>query len=145
METFSAILVLFEGNSPVTGEFPSQRPVTRSFDVSFELRLNNRSGKPSRRRWFKRPSRPLWRHRNVIWIHFSLMRVSIPIYNLPHGTYLTYFLICLYLTTIDRKQALVRQCCKGTGDKARFGNMYVRLWEQTLLQDSNSKFKLMLQ
>ena len=33
METFSALLVLCAGNSPVTGEFPSQRPVTRSFDV----------------------------------------------------------------------------------------------------------------
>ena len=34
METFSALLVLCAGNSPVTGEFPAQRPVTRSFDVS---------------------------------------------------------------------------------------------------------------
>ena len=33
METFSAFLALFAGISPVTGEFPSQRPVTRSFDV----------------------------------------------------------------------------------------------------------------
>ena len=30
IETFSALLALCEGNSPVTGEFPSQRPVTRS-------------------------------------------------------------------------------------------------------------------
>ena len=30
------------GNSPVTGEFPAQRPVTRSFDVFFDLRLNKR-------------------------------------------------------------------------------------------------------
>ena len=29
------------GNSPVTCEFPSQRPVTRSFDLFFDLRLNN--------------------------------------------------------------------------------------------------------
>ena len=34
METFSALLDYCVGNSPVTGEFPSQRPVTRSFDVS---------------------------------------------------------------------------------------------------------------
>ena len=33
------------GNSPVTGEFPSQRPVTRSFDVSSHLRLNKRFSK----------------------------------------------------------------------------------------------------
>ena len=35
--TFSALLALCVGNSPVTGEFPSQRPVTRSFDVFFDL------------------------------------------------------------------------------------------------------------
>ena len=34
MEIFSALLALCAGNSPVTGEFPSQRPVTRSIDVS---------------------------------------------------------------------------------------------------------------
>ena len=34
------VLALCTGNSPVTGEFPSQRPVTRSFDVFFDLRLN---------------------------------------------------------------------------------------------------------
>ena len=33
METFSALLVLCVGNSPVTGEFPAQFPVTESFDV----------------------------------------------------------------------------------------------------------------
>ena len=37
METFPALLALCAGNSPVTGEFPSQRPVTRSFDVSLIL------------------------------------------------------------------------------------------------------------
>ena len=35
METFSALLAICEGNSPVTGEFPAQRPVTRSFDIFF--------------------------------------------------------------------------------------------------------------
>ena len=42
METFSALLALCAGNSPVTGEFPSQRPVTWSFDVFFDLHLNKR-------------------------------------------------------------------------------------------------------
>ena len=41
METFSAQLAICAGNSPVPGEFPTQRPVTRSFDVFFDLRLNN--------------------------------------------------------------------------------------------------------
>ena len=40
METFSALLAICAGNSPVSGEFPAQRPMTRSFDVSFDLRLN---------------------------------------------------------------------------------------------------------
>ena len=34
MEAFSALLPLCAGNSPVTGEFPLQRSVTRSFGVS---------------------------------------------------------------------------------------------------------------
>ena len=42
METFSALLVLCARNSPTTGEFPAQRPVTRNFDVLFDLRLNKR-------------------------------------------------------------------------------------------------------
>ena len=37
METFSALLAFCAGNSPVTGKFPSQRPVTQSFDVFFDL------------------------------------------------------------------------------------------------------------
>ena len=41
MEIFSALLAICAGNSPVTGEFPTQRPVTRSFDVFFDLRPNN--------------------------------------------------------------------------------------------------------
>ena len=40
METLSALLAICAWNSPVTGEFPAQRPVTRSFDVFFYLRLN---------------------------------------------------------------------------------------------------------
>ena len=40
METFYAFLALWAGISPVTGEFTSQRPVTRIFDVSFDLRLS---------------------------------------------------------------------------------------------------------
>ena len=40
MKTFSALLAICAGNSPVTGEFLAQRPVTRSFDVFFDLRLN---------------------------------------------------------------------------------------------------------
>ena len=41
---------------------PLKRPVTRSFDVFFDLRLNELLSKQSRRRWFEIPSRSLWRH-----------------------------------------------------------------------------------
>ena len=46
----------------VTGEFPPQRPVTRSFDIFFDLRLDKQLRKPSRRRCFGTPLRSLWRH-----------------------------------------------------------------------------------
>ena len=45
METFTMLLALCAGNSPVTGEFPSQRPVTRSFNVFFDRGLNKRLNK----------------------------------------------------------------------------------------------------
>ena len=64
METFSALLAIYAGNSPVPGEFPTQRPVTRSFDVFFDLHLNKRSSKQSWGWWLETLSRPLWRHRN---------------------------------------------------------------------------------
>ena len=41
METFSALLAICAKNSLVTDKFPAQRPVTRSFDVFFDLRLIN--------------------------------------------------------------------------------------------------------
>ena len=47
MKTFSALLALCAENSPVTGEFLAQRPVTRSFDVFFDLRLKKRLSKQS--------------------------------------------------------------------------------------------------
>ena len=42
METFSALLAICAGYSPVPGEFPAQMPVTQSFDVFFDVRLNKR-------------------------------------------------------------------------------------------------------
>ena len=54
------------GNSQVAGEFTSHRPVTRSFDVFFDLRPNKRLSKQWRRQWFETPSRLLWLHCNVV-------------------------------------------------------------------------------
>ena len=65
VETFSALLAICVGNSPVPGEFPEQRPVTRRFDVFFDLRLNNRLSNQSWGWWFEMLSCPLWRHCNA--------------------------------------------------------------------------------
>ena len=54
METCSAYLAICAGNTPVPGEFPAQRPVTRSFDVFFDVRLNKRLSKQSWGWWFGR-------------------------------------------------------------------------------------------
>ena len=67
------------------GEFPAQRPVTRSFDVFFDQRLNNRLSKQPWGCWFETLSCSLWRHRNEVefvyaicwlWIFLSLRVIS---------------------------------------------------------------------
>ena len=60
MKTLSALLATCAGNSPITGELPAQRPVTRSFDAFFDVRLS----KQPWGWWFDTPSCPLWRHCN---------------------------------------------------------------------------------
>ena len=66
MEKISALMVICAGNSPVIGEFPAQRPVTRNKRLS--------------KQWwgwrFETPSRPLWRHNNVI-IWFCNVKVEL--------------------------------------------------------------------
>ena len=64
METFYALLAFFVGNSPVAGEFPTQRQVTRSFDVFFDLRLNKRLSKQPWGWRFETPSRSSWLYFN---------------------------------------------------------------------------------
>ena len=68
MEAFSALLAICAGNSPVPGEFPAQRPVTRSFDVFLDLHPNKLLSKQWWGWWFDTPSCPLWRHRNAFVI-----------------------------------------------------------------------------
>ena len=73
METFSASLAICARNSPVIGEFRAQRPVTRSFDVFFDLRPN----KHWWGWWIETPSHPLWRHCNAGMIF-------LPEYHVPN-------------------------------------------------------------
>ena len=76
-ETFSALLVICAGNLPVPGEFPTQRPVTRSFYVFFDLRPNKRLRKHRWGWWFETPLCPLWRHCND--------------YNISGSAHMTYY------------------------------------------------------
>ena len=92
MEAFSALLTICAGNSPVTGEFPAQRPLTRSFDVFFDMLLNKRLSKQSRRRWLETSWHSSWRHCNenaVSFWHFS-------VYHLMWW--------CSYASTVEQEQ-----------------------------------------
>ena len=64
-KTFFSLLAICAGNSPLNEEFPTQRPMTRSFDVFFHLCLNKQLSKHSCVGWFETLSRPLWRHCNM--------------------------------------------------------------------------------
>ena len=66
METLSALPAFWSGNSPVTGEIPSERSVTRSSDVSLICALNKRLSKQSWGWWLETLPCPLWRHCNNI-------------------------------------------------------------------------------
>ena len=70
---YSALLALCAGKSLVIGEFPSQRPVTRSFDMFFDLCLNKRLIKQSWGWWCETPSQSSCRHYSVksLLIHYQ--------------------------------------------------------------------------
>ena len=80
METFSTLLVLCAGNSPATGEFPTQSPVTRSFDVFYDLCLNNGSVN-------NREAGDLRRHR----AHYDVIVMNVALFH--HGFSLSSLLL----------------------------------------------------
>ena len=80
---FSALLAICAGNSLVTGDFPTQRPVMWGFDVFFDLHLNKRLSKQSWGWWFETPSHPLWRHCND---KSKAWHVTGPIWRKPMAT-----------------------------------------------------------
>ena len=71
----SALLAICEGNSPATGEVPSQGSVT--VKSHHKGRLSKRLRKQPRRRWFETPSRSLWRHCNETIPHYSVSFVQL--------------------------------------------------------------------
>ena len=75
METFPALLAICAGNSPAPGEFPAQRPVSRSLDVFFDLRLSKCLSKQSWCWCFETPSSPLWRQCNVLILGEHLWKI----------------------------------------------------------------------
>ena len=79
METFSRLLAICAGNSPVTGEFPTQRPVTRSFGALFDLRL--------KKGWVKNGETCDWRrnraHYDVTVMVYQFERTNPPITWIP--------------------------------------------------------------
>ena len=95
METFSALLAICAGISPVPGEFPTQRPVTRSFDIYFDLRPNKRLSKQSWGWWFETPPWSLWRHCNAshTTTHWDSrqLRDGTTIYKVTYGV-----MACIY-------------------------------------------------
>ena len=94
METFSALLPISAGNSPVPGEFPAQRTVTRSFDFFFDQRPNKRLSKQSWGWWFETLSRPLWRqcNGNIAHRYFRLQFGSIKRLRISQWSYCVAFL-----------------------------------------------------
>ena len=82
---FSALLAICAGNSPVSGEFLAQRPVTRNFDIFFDLRLNKRLTRQLWGWWFKTVSRPLWRQCNEALLLNKVTSISMVFDNNPNA------------------------------------------------------------
>ena len=82
---FRALLAFCAENSPVTGEFPTQRPVTRSFDVFFDLGMQQQLSNQWRRQWFETPWRSLWRHCNDVDL------IELDVILKYHQTFLAHF------------------------------------------------------
>ena len=80
------------GNSPIAGEFPLHRPVTRSFDVFFDLRLNKRLSKQSRRRSVETPSHSLWRHCSVVPNSDPMIRAAVGSFGFQRVTLVQFWI-----------------------------------------------------
>ena len=100
METFPALLAICAWNSPVTGEFPAQRPVTRGFDAFFGAWING---------WVSnREAGDLRRHR----AHYdvSVMKDTICYLSprtrviVPRFSYIVCDYVCIYFPITDLKQ-----------------------------------------
>ena len=109
--SFCALLAICAGSSPVPGEFPAQRPVTRSFDVSFDLRFKN---KQSWCWWFDTPSCSLWRHCNGTSVYIEIVQLKGVTLNMnlksaeikykcddPFSIFTDQFLVYIFIRCVD--------------------------------------------
>ena len=98
------------------GEFPAQRPVTRSFDVFFDMCLNKRLSKQPWGWWFETLSRPLWRHRNASAIEVTLKNYGNIVWYQTIKLYTQQRANCLHIhddvIKWKKKSALVAFCAR---------------------------------
>ena len=90
------------------GEFPTQRPVARSFDVFFDLRLNKRLSKQSWGWWLRRP---LWRHRNEL-LCLDGMGISIDIFRNIGNIIIKKITACIQNLKLWHSQCMISRCRK---------------------------------
>ena len=111
------------GEFTVPDEFPTQRPVTRSFDVFFDLRLNKRLSKQPWGWWFETPSWSLWHQSNDTWECVSLLLLC-RIFTYPgkkclnlytHGASLEFFCLCWACIQFDSINII--QCNSSSTDQ----------------------------
>ena len=107
MEIVSVLLAFCAENSPITGEFAAQRPVTRSLQVFFDLSPNQQLSKQRRRWWFEMPSHSLWRHCNDDeWKRVPALGAA-TIYIKPHGCTLIYtWMYCVSIMTLTKMKLI---------------------------------------
>ena len=114
METFSTLLSICTGNSPVPGELPSQRPMMLGFDVFIDLLLNKQLNKQSYGWWFETPSYSLWRHCNVLYTQHISTNIAIITTQLYVWVQLKWTKVYLYsshsLSILARSPVFFRNC-----------------------------------
>ena len=142
METFSALLAICAGNSPVIGEFSAQRPVTWSFHVLYDLCLNKRLSKQTWVWWFDTPSCPIWRHCNVSnliyitcnsWVILffrSLLWHLIKLVRINYCFGLT-GVFCYSCRVLSKKLLMTFSLCGRTSHSISYGVLCV--WDQIMV------------
>ena len=133
MVTFSALLALCVGNSPVTEEVPSQRPVARSFDVFFHQCLNKWLSKQSWGWWFETPSRSLWRHYNVFFCEHTQSGI-VWMRRHPDSSLLLQQLINKYPEPLDTGSGHMFINCGNSKCISTNSNIYIYIYNHSIME-----------